>query len=52
MDREKDLTRGAEGTVAALSRQLEEAAIEVSEKAAAAAELKTRLDEVQVRSGD
>ncbi|CAM9275437.1 unnamed protein product [Scytosiphon promiscuus] len=47
MEREKGLARGAEGTVSALSKQLEEAAKEVSEKANTVAELTTRLDEVQ-----
>eukprot|EP00903_Cladosiphon_okamuranus_P005357 g5352.t1 len=47
MDREKGLARGAEGSVAALSKQLEEALNEVSEKEAAATELRSRLEEVQ-----
>ena len=50
MEREKELTRGAEGSVAALSERLEEALKEVSEKAAEAADLTTRLEEVKVRN--
>lgn len=48
IEREKGLARGAEGSVSALSSQLEEAAKEASEKAALVAELKSRLEEVQV----
>lgn len=50
MEREKGLARGAEGSVSALSKRLEEAVKEASEKATATAALRTRLDEVQVRA--
>lgn len=50
IDREKELARGAEGTVSALSERLDEAVKEASEKATAAADLRTRLGEVQVRA--
>lgn len=49
IDREKGLARGAEGSVSALSDRLDEAVKEASEKATAAADLRTRLEEVQVR---
>ncbi|CAN0067760.1 unnamed protein product [Ectocarpus fasciculatus] len=47
IEREKGLARGAEGSVSALSSRLEEAAKEASQKTALAAELKSRLEEVQ-----
>lgn len=49
MEREKELARGAEGSAATLSKQLEEARKEGSEKAAEVADLRTRLEEVKVR---
>lgn len=51
MEREKGLARGAEGSVLALSKRLEEALKEVSEKETAAAELRKRVEEVQVWEG-
>lgn len=51
MERERGLARGAEGSVSTLSKQLDEAVKEASEKAAATADLRSRLDEVQVRLG-
>lgn len=51
IEREKELVRGAEGSVSALSKRLEEALKEVSEKEAAAGELRNRLEEVQVWEG-
>lgn len=51
MEREKDLARGAEGSALALSQRLDNVVIEASEKATAAADLRARLDEVQVRGG-
>lgn len=51
MEREKGLARGAEGSVSALSKRLEAQVKEVSDKEAAVTELKSRLEEVQVREG-
>lgn len=51
IEREKDLARGAEGSVSALSKRLEEVLKEGSEKEAAATELRSRLEEVQVWEG-
>ena len=48
MEHNKSLTRGAEGSVTALERLLEETRSEVDEKKAAVAELSTRLDQFQV----
>lgn len=48
MEREKGLARGAQGSVSALSKQLEETLKELSDKEAAAAQLRGRLEEVQV----
>ena len=52
MEREKGLALGLEGSVSALTQQLQVAKNEVSEKEAAAAELKSRLEEVQVWQGN
>lgn len=51
MEREQGRARGAEGSMSALSKQLEEALKEVSEKQAAATELRSRLEEIQVWEG-
>ncbi|CAM9195290.1 unnamed protein product, partial [Laminaria digitata] len=47
MERGRELTTGAEGSVSALEIRLQEALAELSEQRAAAADLKTRLDQVQ-----
>lgn len=49
MERDREVTREAKGSVSALESRLQEALSELSQQQATAADLKIRLDQVQVK---
>lgn len=51
MERDREATRGKDGSVSALEGRMQEALSELSEQRATAADLKTRLEQVQVFAG-